>query len=493
MLNAYSIAWLLKKIPDKIADMNKRLYILLIFFLGLSAASTLLQGIIRMLLGAQIFYLDSFRWWFLVTGIISFIGSILLFKYYHYRKYWFVFITGIISTISNLCYAILIYIILEYQKIGDYNLPVLLVSLITGVVYAVSLILTRHEKKEWLTVTGVLILVTGLISLSSITWFISSPAARANNSFEKIAQWTSLISSLIPLAFILHFFSELKNLQPGNTNMLKQKRLIQVSEIVGVVSYVLTLALGISISSECYSSVYWAKRNFEKTKELAQLFELRIFVSSKGDTLLYRLLKPLDYDSAKKYPLVVSLPYGGQPGTDKIKQIEGAAAAEMLSTDMNRRKYPAFLFIPHCPPGGGWGGIPNYPSIDSLVFEAISSLDAQFGIDVKRRYVTGISRGGYGTWNFICKRPDMFAAAIPVCGGGDPALASKAVNVAVWAFHGRNDKNVPVSGSRDMINAMKKAGGNPKYTEFPNEAHNIWYQVSTTPGLLDWLFAQKRN
>jgi predicted peptidase len=72
-------------------------------------------------------------------------------------------------------------------------------------------------------------------------------------------------------------------------------------------------------------------------------------------------------------------------------------------------------------------------------------------------------------------------------------LASRAVDVAVWAFHGKNDKNVPVSGSRDMINAMRNAGGHPTYTEYPDEAHNIWNRVSATPGLWDWLFAQQRN
>ncbi|MBA4055232.1 MAG: peptidase, partial [Marivirga sp.] len=111
----------------------------------------------------------------------------------------------------------------------------------------------------------------------------------------------------------------------------------------------------------------------------------------------------------------------------------------------------------------------------------------------KRRYVTGISRGGYGSWHFICTRPDMFAAAIPVCGGGDPSRASNIVDVSVWAFHGAKDKNVPVDGSRHMIEAIKKAGGSPQYTEYENEAHNIWHRVSETPGLWDWLFEQQRD
>jgi predicted peptidase len=87
----------------------------------------------------------------------------------------------------------------------------------------------------------------------------------------------------------------------------------------------------------------------------------------------------------------------------------------------------------------------------------------------------------------------MFAAAIPVCGGGDPQLAHRITDVSVWAFHGALDRNVPVSGSRDMIEAIKKAGGNPKYTEFSDKAHNIWHEVTQTPRVWDWLFEQRKD
>jgi len=207
----------------------------------------------------------------------------------------------------------------------------------------------------------------------------------------------------------------------------------------------------------------------------------------------YRLMKPLDYDAKNKYPLVVWLHHGGAPGTDNFRQIEGSGAAQLLSEPVNRKKYPAFLFVPQCPPGSSWGGNSSYPAVDSLVFETISALEKEFDIDVKRRYVTGVSMGGFGTWHFICTRPKMFAAAIPVCGGGDPGLAQNIANEPIWAFHGRKDRSVPVKLSRDMIEAIKKAGGNPRYTEFPDEGHNIWNEVNNTPGLLDWLFAQKRE
>lgn len=98
--------------------------------------------------------------------------------------------------------------------------------------------------------------------------------------------------------------------------------------------------------------------------------------------------------------------------------------------------------------------------------------------------------GGYGTWHLISTRPEMFAAAVPMSGGGNPALAPNMVDVPVWAFHGANDGNVPVSESRNMIEAIKTAGGNPRYTEYPKVAHNLTEQINNTPELLDWLFSQ---
>jgi|SRR5882724_10853086 len=473
--------------------MNKGLYTLLICFSGLSAVCGVLQGIISFLLGPQIFFMEFFVPWFWAVNIISLSGAVLLLKYYHYRKYWFAFSAGAISAIASSCYVVVIYIVIVLRKLETFRIPVLLLFICAGIVYAVSLIFSSTGKRPWLKASGVLILAIGLVLGATVIWSISSQSFQIKSTLGKIAQWTSMAACLIPIPFIMHFISELRIMKKGNAGMPRQRSLENIMGTVGIVAFICALIFGVAIASESYSSLYWSKWNFERTKELARLFEARTFVNGKGDTLLYRLLKPLNYDATRKYPLVVSLPYGGRPATDKIRQIEGAAAAEMLSSDINRSKYPAFLFIPNCPPGSGWGGIPNYPSVDSLVYEAINSLDSQFGIDVKRRYVTGISRGGYGTWHFICTRPDMFAAAIPVCGAGDPKLAPNIVNVAVWAFHGKNDKNVPVSGSRDMISAMRKAGGNPKYTEFPAEEHNIWYQVSMTPGLLDWMFAQKRD
>jgi predicted peptidase len=131
--------------------------------------------------------------------------------------------------------------------------------------------------------------------------------------------------------------------------------------------------------------------------------------------------------------------------------------------------------------------------VDTLVFETIAALEHEFSIDSKRRYVSGYSMGGYGAWYFIGTRPKIFAAAVPMCGGGDPGLAKNMVDIPVWAFHGAKDMNVPAGDTRDIIEAIKNAGGNPRYTEFPDAAHNIWKEVTETPGLLEWLFDQRRD
>lgn len=468
--------------------MSRTRYASLIYFLLLSFFTGLVQSIARFMTGSQVFALEVFKHWFLIVSIISLVQSVLLLGYYRSQQYWFPFYIGIAFTISSLCYAIIVYLALVSGSLAHLVLPMFYMLMGLSIVYGASLVFSGTGRQFWLKAAGMLILINGLVFISILLWSTYTKVYPDINTSERVAQWTSFAGCLVPLFFILHFRKELHRavIYPPT---LKEN----IFRITVILAWIAAVPFGVLLLGESRSSVYWANHNFMKTKELAQLFEARIFIGNKGDTLRYRLLKPLGYDTSRQYPIVINLPYGGQPGTDTIRQIEGAGAARLLSGETNRKKYPAFLFVPNCPPGSGWGGIPGYPSVDSLVYEAIESLDSQYKIDPKRRYVTGISRGGYGAWNFICTRPDLFAAAIPICGGGDPSLASNARHIAVWAFHGEKDINVPVSGSRDMISAIRKAGGNPRYTEFPDEGHNIGYQAETMPGLWDWLFAQQKN
>jgi hypothetical protein len=461
--------------------MSKPLYTTLIVFLTLTAVSGLLQGILRQVIGPSFPLLDAFIPLFITSTIITLAGALLLLLYYHYRRYWFPFYSGIVSIIAASCYSIAVYKILVSGTMMSYFPLLLSFSVLAWIVNAISLISSPAGKHPWLMAAGCAGAIVGLLMLTPFIGGIY---------FAKIAEWATVAGSLTPLLFCIHFLKE-RTSAKADTAQTESLRI--VLGFVTAAALIATLVSGVMISSDSYYSLYWTKRNFEKTQQLAQLFEAHTFINSHNDTLRYRLLKPLHYDPSKKYPLVISLPFGGEPATDLVKQIDGAAAADFLSADSNRIKYPAFLFIPHCAPNAGWGGVPGLRTVDTIVFEAIRSLDKTLSIDTTRRYISGISKGGYGTWHFICTRPDLFAAAIPVCGAGDPGLAAKIVNVPVWAFHGSHDRNVPVSGSREMIASIKQAGGHPKYTEFPDEAHNIWYKVTAMPEVWDWLFAQKNS
>lgn len=475
--------------------MKKNLYFFGIFFLGLLVASALFQSLIYFQLGSQVPTLQSFLGWIVLIVIINLVVLFVLLKYYHYKKYWFTFSTGIIFTIAGLCYFIILYIILAIGELGDYFTIAFLITLGTGLLYYISLLFSRAGKRPWLKTTGIFGFIFMDILLLAFIWSLNSQDSQIKVTLDKILNWASLAGGiLIPILYIMNFLSESRVLKPDYENRRLQNRLKDLMVFAGVIAFSATLFLAGKLVNESRAALNWINRGPERAQKLAQPFEARTYMNSQGDILLFRLMEPLDYDPNKKYPLVVCLHGGGGWGTDNVKQIEGSWVAQILMEQHNRKQYPAFIFVPQCPPGFSWGGgIPNHPGIDILVFETITSLEEEFEIDGKKRYVMGSSLGGYGSWQFICTRPKMFAAAVPICGGGDPSLAQNIVDVPVWAFHGAKDRNVPVRRSREMIEEIKKAGGNPQYTEFPDAGHIISTQVRETPGLLDWLFTQKRD
>ena len=246
----------------------------------------------------------------------------------------------------------------------------------------------------------------------------------------------------------------------------------------------------------------------EAPETVVPLFEARSYGDVDSDTLRYRLLPPRDYDPGKEYPLVVCLAGVGARGADNVKQVAGSWAAQVLAKPENRERYPCFVLVPQCPAKKNWGfsvqesvmakwqkqtTLPVPEGVSSSVFALIEQLQSEFSIDRDRTYITGQSMGGYGTWHFIISRPDLFAAAVPVAGGADPALAETIAHLPVWAFHGEKDVAVPVAYSRDIVEALRKAGGNPRYTEYPGERHVVWPLAFDNPELLDWIFAQKRG
>jgi predicted peptidase len=210
---------------------------------------------------------------------------------------------------------------------------------------------------------------------------------------------------------------------------------------------------------------------------------------SGGHTTPYRVFVPKEYNSAKKYPLVLWLHGSGSVGKDNRKQITQASTmgTHTWTRPGNQAKYPAFVVAPQCCQlGASW----TTPAQLGLVIEILATLQQEFSIDATRLYVAGQSMGGYGTWALIAHKPGMFAAAVPLCGGGNVLAAPAIAKTPVWAFHGASDPTVSVWESRKMIEAVKKAGGSPRYTEYPGVGHDVWLRTFKEPGLLDWVFAQ---
>jgi len=471
--------------------LNKDFYFFGNRFLGLSIGTAILQGILFLIINVGFYLLDSFIYWFCTVSIISIIAAVFLLIYYHYKQYTLTFFAFIFLTIAGLYQLIIFYLVVEHKAFQSYYVSAAYILLGATVVYATSLIFSIAAKRLWLKRGGYFLLTFALILAATELWSALSHDLEVKIYCQKIQLWSSLITNLVPVLFILNFQSECRELTAPIDTTTLGKNISGLLLAITFAGLVITVVLAGKIADETYHLWSWIHRGPEKAIELAKPFEARIYINGKGDTLRYRLMKPLNYDPQKKYPFVLCL--AAEFGRENFKQIEGSAASQLLSKVENRKKYPAFIFVPECPPGKSWGNMPGLPAEDSIVFETIGVLEQEFAIDDKKLYVTGHSFGGHGTWYFICARPNMFAAAMPMAGEGKPVLAKNIVDVAVWAFHGRKDRNVMVSGSRDMIEAMKAAGGHPRYTEFADERHNIWPKVEDTHGLLDWLFAQKRK
>jgi predicted esterase len=474
-------------------SINRSFYTLSIFFAVILTALTFFESIVRFQLGPQTFGLDSYPLWFLVVNAVMLVASLFLLVYYRLKKYNVSFFAGLVDLVVTICFGVVIYSLLTDGVLRNYYTPAFMAMIVTGIVYGGSLAFSASGKRPWLKTAGVSIFILKLILGAIFIWGMISQNVNRFETTEKIVQWFSFAGSLVLTLFVLNFLTELKTLKKENPKLTRQSAIETGFGVVGLVAIVLAVLIGGKLSTEKYWLLNWINRGPENARKLAEPFDARTYVNNKGDTLRYRLLTPLNYDSAKKYPLAVCLHGGGGRGTDNILQVEGSWTAQLLSEQQNRQKYPAFVFVPQCPPASSWGGIPNWPVVDSIVFEAMTELEKEFAIDETRRYVMGESLGGYGSWHFITMHPHLFAAAVPICGGGDPALAGTIAEIPVWAFHGAKDRNVPVRLSREMIDAMKKAGGNPKYTEYPDEGHIISKQVTATPDLLDWIFEQRRD
>lgn len=222
----------------------------------------------------------------------------------------------------------------------------------------------------------------------------------------------------------------------------------------------------------------------------------------KGDTLPYRIMYPENFNNTEKYPLVIFLHGSGERGNDNESQLKWGS--ELFTKVQNRKDFPVIVIFPQCPAKGYWAPIKSrqdgFSYVNSkhstepmqLVIRLINELKKSKIADKKRIYVMGISMGGMGTYDLICRNPKSFAAAIPICGGVSLKRLKKVRKMPIRIYHGADDNIVSPEHSRNAYIELKANGAqNVEITIFPGVNHNSWTQTFEVEDLLSWLFSNK--
>lgn len=225
--------------------------------------------------------------------------------------------------------------------------------------------------------------------------------------------------------------------------------------------------------------------------------------SKNNQYINYRILEPY-HKTNDDVPLFIFLHGAGERGDDNEKQL--AHGSRFFLEQTEKKEYNSYVVLPQCPDNNRWSyhkvdpwlkGIQESKNKDisyygSLVIELIENLIENKNIDPNRIYISGLSMGGYGTFDLVSHRNDLFAAAAPICGGSDLALLEKAVDVPFWIFHGDLDRVVPVEKSRDAFNFLINKRNHHKYTEYIGVYHNSWENVFEETDYFMWLFSNFR-
>jgi predicted peptidase len=238
----------------------------------------------------------------------------------------------------------------------------------------------------------------------------------------------------------------------------------------------------------------WGAETKEVNPVLLERFEARVSRDAEGRTLRYRLFKPPG--ATTNLPLVLFFHGAAGLGDDNVRQFNGGNEVPpgVLTAPENQARFPCFVLAPQCPRTDSWGGSGTRvtPTL-RMTLALLDTLPREFPIDRRRLYVVGVSMGGRGVWETVLHYPDTFAAAVPICAAGEPEGLGRIQHLPVWCFHGADDPTVPVSYARRMMAALRKAGGHPKYTEYPGVGHDSYRNAFREPELLPWLFAQRRS
>ncbi|APY09417.1 phospholipase [Winogradskyella sp. J14-2] len=226
------------------------------------------------------------------------------------------------------------------------------------------------------------------------------------------------------------------------------------------------------------------------------------------DTLQYRIMYPENFSEEETYPVVLFLHGAGERGNDNKKQL--VHGSKLFTDKTNRDSFPAIVIFPQCPKNDYWSKVDVDRSTKpiglkfeyetgpttamALVLDLMDELAEKSFVKKEKIYVGGLSMGGMGTFEILSRRPDMFAAAFAICGGGDPESVKEYANTtSLWVFHGAKDDVVDPQLSIDMVSGILKYGGKPNFTLYADDNHNSWDSAFAEPELLKWLFSKSKK
>jgi predicted peptidase len=216
----------------------------------------------------------------------------------------------------------------------------------------------------------------------------------------------------------------------------------------------------------------------EQAGQQAKVLEKQITVR-----LNYLLFLPEGYSAEgdKKWPLMLFLHGAGERGSD-INKVKVHGPPKIVE---RRKDFPFIVISPQCPANSWWRPYELMALLDEI--------EGKYNVDKDRVYLTGLSMGGFGTWDLASQYPQHFAAIAPICGGGNPAQARRLKDLPAWVFHGDADRVVPVALSDEMVEALKKAGADVKYTRYEGIDHDSWTKSYANEELYQWMLSHKRG
>ncbi len=198
----------------------------------------------------------------------------------------------------------------------------------------------------------------------------------------------------------------------------------------------------------------------------------------------YLLFLPEDYGKKRqRWPLMVFLHGAGERGS-VLNKVKVHGPPKIVK---NRKDFPFIVVSPQCPEGDWWT-----EKVEVLI-NLVDDISARYKVDKNRIYLTGLSMGGYGTWALASAYPERFAAIAPICGGGSRIMSLRLKDIPIWVFHGAKDQVVPLEESEEMVNAIRKRGGDVKFTIYPDAGHDSWTESYNNQELYDWFLEHSKQ